>query len=208
MAKGGPADDRADGSWCFSDFAVVFRTNEQSRALEETLSRSGIPYQIVGKGSRLQRKAADETIAFLRSLAGTDPDGAPGDSPAGSKLLSPADLYDPRADAVTLMTMHMAKGLEFRAVFIAGVEEGLVPCTLMKNTVDIEEERRLFYVGMTRARDELFLLHARSRFLYGQCLEPTPSPFLREIPEDLVQGRTVPDRPKNQRAQDKQLGLF
>jgi DNA helicase-2/ATP-dependent DNA helicase PcrA len=61
---------------------------------------------------------------------------------------------------------------------------------------------------MTRAKDELFLLHARSRFLYGQSLEPAPSPFLREIPEDLVQGRIVPDRPRKQQPRDDQLGLF
>ena len=70
------------------------------------------------------------------------------------------------------MTMHTAKGLEFPVVFITGCEDGLVPCTIMKDGADLEEERRLFYVGMTRAKEQLFLLHARHRFLFGQSLGP------------------------------------
>jgi DNA helicase-2/ATP-dependent DNA helicase PcrA len=78
----------------------------------------------------------------------------------------------------------------------------------MKAGVDIEEERRLFYVGMTRAKNELFLIHARSRFLYGQRLDPSPSPFLREIPEEYIQVSVVPDREKKQKEKDSQLKLF
>ncbi len=122
-------------------------------------------------------------------------------------LLTAADAFDPRADAVALMTLHMAKGLEFKVVFIAGCEEGLVPFTLTGGDVDVEEERRLFYVGMTRAKDELFLLSARNRFLYGQKLSGNPSPFLAEIPQDLVSKENVADRPKK-RKQGKQTTLF
>jgi ATP-dependent exoDNAse (exonuclease V) beta subunit len=96
------------------------------------------------------------------------------------------------------MTLHMAKGLEFPIVFITGCEDGLIPCSLMEAGVDIEEERRLFYVGMTRAKDELFLIHARSRFLYGQRLNPSPSPFLTEIPEKYIQVSVVPDKEKTE----------
>ena len=119
-------------------------------------------------------------------------------------LLTPSDAYDPRADAVPLMTFHMAKGLEFKVVFIAGFEQGLVPYTIKKEGADIEEERRLFYVGMTRAMDDLFLIHARKRFLYGQRLDQMPSPFVNEIPEDLIKKRYVPDKIKK----DKQIKLF
>jgi DNA helicase-2/ATP-dependent DNA helicase PcrA len=122
-------------------------------------------------------------------------------------LLTPADVFDPGADAVTLMTLHMAKGLEFRVVFIAGVEDGIIPYTMNKSDVDIEEERRLFYVGMTRAMDELFLLHARNRFIYGRRLVQSPSPFLREIPEESVRSRFVPDRVKKGK-KERQPGLF
>ncbi len=122
-------------------------------------------------------------------------------------LLTPADAFDPRADAVTLMTLHMAKGLEFRVVFIAGVEDELIPYTIKRDGTNIEEERRLLYVGMTRAKDELFLIHSRNRFLYGQRLTPSPSPFLGEIPDEFIQSRFVPDRIKKQK-EDEQMGLF
>jgi DNA helicase-2/ATP-dependent DNA helicase PcrA len=93
-------------------------------------------------------------------------------------------------------------------VFIAGCEEGLIPYTLLKDGVDIEEERRLFYVGITRAMDELIVLHSRRRFLYGQRLEAAPSPFLSEIPETIMRYTVIPDKVKKYKGQDKQLGLF
>ena len=81
-----------------------------------------------------------------------------------------------KADAVTLMTLHASKGLEFPLVFLAGAEEGKIPLENGKTPVDIEEERRLFYVGMTRAKEELILTHA------GQ-----PSVFLSELPQkDII----------------------
>ena len=122
-------------------------------------------------------------------------------------LLTTADAFDPRADAVALMTLHMAKGLEFKVVFVVGCEQGLLPFTLTKNDTDIEEERRLFYVGMTRAKDELFLFHARNRFLYGQKLSGAPSSFLTEIPQELIRMDSVADRPRKQK-QGKQPTLF
>jgi superfamily I DNA/RNA helicase len=193
----------------FSDFAVVFRTNAQAKALEDAFAASGIPYQIVGRRMNAQRKEIEETITYLQSLIHpsivTKPDLTDAKE---SKLLSAADFFDPRADAVTLMTLHMAKGQEFPIVFITGCEDGLIPCTLMEAGVDIEEERRLLYVGMTRAKNELFLIHARSRFLYGQRFNPSPSPFLTEIPEKYIQVSVVPDREKKQKEKDRQLRLF
>ena len=105
------------------------------------------------------------------------------------------------------MTLHMAKGLEFKTVFVVGCEEGLLPFTLTKGDADIEEERRLFYVGMTRAKDELILLHARNRFLYGRRLSGTPSSFLAEIPQELVRTDSLADKPRKQK-QGKQPTLF
>lgn len=202
----------AERSFRFSDFAVIYRTNAQAKALEETFSASGIPYQVIGSRNSAQTKEIEETIAYLQSLI--QPDNAAGPAPVDAadageaKLLTAADFFDPRADAVALMTLHMAKGLEFSVVFITGCEEGLVPCTIMKDGVDIEEERRLFYVGMTRAKDELFLLHSRRRFLYGQQLTPSPSPFLNEIPGKFIAVSILPDRVKKEQQQEKQLGLF
>ena len=78
-------------------------------------------------------------------------------------LQSETDAYDPRADRVTLMSLHASKGLEFPVVFIVGCEEGLLPYERKGEAVDVEEERRLFYVGLTRAGRKLILTHARKR---------------------------------------------
>lgn len=124
-----------------------------------------------------------------------------------ASLLTAADSFDPGADAVTLMTLHMGKGLEFKVVFIAGCEDGLMPFSLRGGFVDVEEERRLFYVGMTRAKEELFLLSARSRLLYGLRRNQMPSPFLGAIPAECIEVRSVADRHRK-RKQDEQMKLF
>jgi superfamily I DNA/RNA helicase len=100
----------------------------------------------------------------------------------------------------------MAKGLEFRVVFIAGVEDGLLPYSASGTSDEVEEERRLFYVGMTRAKDELFLAHARTRALFGKAGARTPSPFLREIPEEFIERKVIPDRVRKR--EGKQMELF
>jgi DNA helicase-2/ATP-dependent DNA helicase PcrA len=95
---------------------------------------------------------------------------------------------DEHQDAVQLMTLHSAKGLEFPVVFLVGLEEGLFPHSLSAEDPDrLEEERRLCYVGMTRAMRELTLTHAESRRLHGSESYPTPSRFLREVPAELVE---------------------
>jgi DNA helicase-2/ATP-dependent DNA helicase PcrA len=91
-------------------------------------------------------------------------------------------------DGVQLMTLHSAKGLEFPIVFIAGVEEGLFPHSMSSDDPErLEEERRLCYVGMTRAMHQLYLCHAESRRLHGSENYPFPSRFLREIPAELTE---------------------
>lgn len=106
-----------------------------------------------------------------------------------------------RTEAVSLMTLHAAKGLEFPVVFVVGVEEGLLP----HSEGDLEEERRLFYVGMTRAKEELILSSAKSRTLHGRRTELPPSRFLEELPEDLV----VMEAPgPRRRRTSSQLSLF
>ena len=98
---------------------------------------------------------------------------------------SQADEYEP---AVQLMTMHSAKGLEFKLVFIAGLEEGMFPSQQSVEEIGrLEEERRLCYVGMTRAMEKLYLCHAESRRLYGQEKYHNPSRFLRELPDECVE---------------------
>ncbi len=98
------------------------------------------------------------------------------------------DKWDDQTDTVTLMTLHAAKGLEFPVVFIAGLEEGLLPHSQSKDSDDdIEEERRLCYVGITRAQRDLFLIHTRYRAKFGQRSPCIPSRFLSEIPEDFIE---------------------
>ncbi|MBX7234209.1 MAG: UvrD-helicase domain-containing protein [Caldilineales bacterium] len=123
-------------------------------------------------------------------------------------LHSETDFYDPRADRVTLMTLHASKGLEFPVVFIVGCEEGLLPYVRAGEPPDIEEERRLFYVGMTRAQKKLVLSHAHTRFLFGQRLQNPPSPFLRDIASALKDIRAMERRPEKKEPAGVQLGLF
>jgi DNA helicase-2/ATP-dependent DNA helicase PcrA len=111
-------------------------------------------------------------------------------------LVSDTDAYEGSEDAVKLMTLHAAKGLEFPYVFIAGCEEELIPHgrALEEDPVNgIEEERRLFYVGLTRAMTRLFLTHAVTRFFFGDTRWARPSPFLDEIPPEFIEGIEADD---------------
>lgn len=102
-------------------------------------------------------------------------------------LLTDIDNYDSDSNAVTLMTMHSAKGLEFPVVFLPGFEDGIFPgIQTLYNEDEIEEERRLAYVGITRAKEELFITKAQTRMLFGSTSRYKPSRFLLEIPEELV----------------------
>ncbi|QDY11306.1 AAA family ATPase [Micromonospora sp. HM134] len=118
------------------------------------------------------------------------------------------DALDPRAEAVTLLTLHAAKGLEFPAVFLVGVEDGLLPLRWPGSTPDddaIAEERRLFFVGLTRAQDRLYVSHAARRVRHGTERDCRPSPFLDVVDPGLFErfGEAEPRRPK-----DRQLRLI
>jgi len=102
-------------------------------------------------------------------------------------LFSDADSYDTSVDRVALMTLHAAKGLEFENVFIVGLEEGLLPHERSNDGDDLEEERRLFFVGITRAKTGLYISHARYRTLRGQMLRTIPSQFLSELGQQVTE---------------------
>ena len=104
------------------------------------------------------------------------------------------EARDSGRDQLTLMTLHGAKGLEFDVVFITGCEEGVLPLSRMGQVADLEEERRLMYVGITRAKRELYLSRARCRMLYGQTYRNEPSLFLGEIPSDCFESRDATGR--------------
>jgi DNA helicase-2/ATP-dependent DNA helicase PcrA len=124
-------------------------------------------------------------------------------------LQKETDLYDPRADRVTLMTLHAAKGLEFPVAFIIGCEEGLLPYQRSDERSDLEEERRLFYVGMTRAQQRLVLTYAKSRYLFGQQMNNPPSRYLDDIEQALKEIKQSSHRESAKETPDHiQLKLF
>jgi DNA helicase-2/ATP-dependent DNA helicase PcrA len=137
---------------------------------------------------------AEGRIENIRELGGVaaefeqrQPDGPLAEFLEQVSLVSEQDEYDEEAGSVTLMTLHNAKGLEFPVVFIIGLEDGVFPhYRSMGEPAELEEERRLMYVGVTRARERLYLTHAWSRMLYGTTSYNPPSRFLGEIPSELV----------------------
>ncbi|MEO8383226.1 MAG: UvrD-helicase domain-containing protein [Acidobacteriota bacterium] len=125
----------------------------------------------------------EELINSAREYTDQNPSAVLGDWLDSLTLMSDLDKYESQK-GVTLMTLHAAKGLEFSVVFLVGMEEGILPHSQsLERTDDLEEERRLCYVGMTRAREMLFCIHAHERRVHGRFREQNPSPFLEEIPE-------------------------
>ncbi len=170
---------REERNLSFRDFAVLYRLNTVGDGLERSFADSGLPYQ------RSTRMRPEEE----------------------------AEGLDPRAEAVSLMTMHASKGLEFSVVFIAGCEEGLIPYAIDENTSDaserINEECRLLYVAMTRAKHILYLTAAKKRAVFGCVLPGLPSRFLPAVidfPFELE--KTFANRGDHRRKAPLQYGLF
>lgn len=255
----------------FSDFAVLYRTNAQSRVIEETLLQNNIPYVLIGGTRFYERKEIKDVLCYLRLLIHPDDEVSKkraekiGKNRLNKLLISNfqflnlttlnileevlkitgyLDLYNPEDEEdagrlenikelfsvaslhrdlneflekialtekeskkthssekgyVTLMTMHAAKGLEFKHVFIVGLEEGLFPHSrTLLDPSEMEEERRLAYVGITRAMDKLYLTYARSRMWFGQRNSNTISRFISDIPEHLLEAN-IPPSPKLRR---------
>lgn len=260
----------------YSDTAVLYRTNAQSRVIEEVFLRYGISYVLVGGTRFYERKEIKDALSYLRLLENPkdtvsqkrieklgkarfekfiDFSDEVRSRSAGQKTIDILDrvlkttgyfeLYDEKdeedrqrlenikelrsvaiefpnltqflenvslveqeylpedpgingqkKEAVTLMTLHAAKGLEFPVVFMIGMEEGLFPhsrSTMDKN--ELEEERRLCYVGMTRAKEKLFLTYARKRLFFGQKTSNIVSRFILELPENILsQNLHIPEK--------------
>jgi len=247
-----------------SDVAVLYRTNAQSRVVEEAFLHHGIPYLLIGGTRFYERKEVKDVLSYLRHTANRnetislkrlekigkgrlqkffeflehhpDVENTPTIEILDSVIEATAylELYDEHDEedrarlenikelrsvaisfpditeflenvalveqeytsgpkektmknAVTLMTLHAAKGLEFPVVFMIGMEEGLFPhARALMDKQELEEERRLCYVGMTRAKEKLFLTHARRRLFFGQRATNTISRFLIELPEEVI----------------------
>jgi DNA helicase II / ATP-dependent DNA helicase PcrA len=160
---------------------IVSRTTLASQVQPDDLDRL---QELAGPFGR-------ETAAFTASLA----------------LQKDTDLYRPDVQQVAVMTLHAAKGLEFPVVFIAGCEDDLLPLRRPGgNAVDLDEERRLFYVGLTRSREELFLTWSRKRTLYGRTRQQHLSPFVADIEAGLKLNRACQAKP--QKPKQQQLSLF
>ncbi|MGO2683250.1 MAG: ATP-dependent helicase [Microbacterium sp.] len=135
----------------------------------------------------------DELVAVTRDFARNNPDGTIVDFLTEVALVSDADDLDDESGSVSMMTMHTAKGLEYDAVFVTGVEEDLIPHRISAGEPGgPQEERRLFYVGITRARKRLHLSLAMTRAQFGEVSVAMPSRFLQEIPAELVDWRQSP----------------
>ena len=119
------------------------------------------------------------------------------------------DTWDPRADRISVLTLHAAKGLEFPVVFIVGCEDGLLPLAWgQRSEADLDEERRLFYVGMTRAMTRLYLCRARQRLWRGRVQALAPSPFLDDLEEGFLERQRFRLQGVRSRKPDAQLKLF
>ena len=184
-------------------FTLVAEMEDKSvlDILEAILDRTGYLAQLE-ESTDPQDQARAENIGELLSVAkdfqDTNPTGTVEDFLEQVALVNDVDSFEQEESRVTLMTLHAAKGLEFPIVFLGGLEEGLFPHsrTLM-NPEEIEEERRLAYVGITRAEKELYISNATTRTVFGRTSSYLPSRFIDEIPEELVDGlrakRKVPD---------------
>lgn len=257
-------DESAERPHTLSDFAVLYRTNAQSRALEEVFLKSGLPYRLYGGVQFYERREIKDVLSYLKLLHnpkdsvakkrieklgkgraekfysiipsqdqttlelldeildktgylsllddGTEAGKARVENvkelrsvaeefPTLSQFLENVALIQDNQmpdsksqaterEAISLMTIHASKGLEFPVVFLVGMEEGLFPHSRsMLNPSEMEEERRLCYVGITRAKDKLFLTYTRSRLYFGSRSSNLVSRFLTAIPERLVDSK-------------------
>lgn len=178
-------------------FRVQLDKVTASDLVRDIIRRSGIGVDLTlvkSAENTARQENVDELLASIQTLEkeARDEDGRTRVSLteylSTVSLLSDADTRDDGTPRVTLMTIHAAKGLEFQTVFVTGMEEDLFPSSLAKmSTHEMEEERRLFYVAVTRAKEYCFLSYAQTRFRYGSLQFAEPSPFLDEIDEAYIQ---------------------
>ena len=164
-----------------------------SELVQRVMEQSGYVAELIADGSdeaEDRRRNLNELVNAALQYQEENEEGSLDDFLSGAALASDADNKDTEQDRVTLMTLHASKGLEFPVVFLVGMEQGLFPSyRSLDDPASLEEERRLCYVGVTRAKERLFLSHASERRLWGGMREPAvPSVFLSELPPELLQG--------------------
>lgn len=143
-----------------------------------TFDDIAVIYRLNTVGNQLEKVMAESGLPYYR--IGNDD--------------TPPEFWHPQRETISLLTAHAAKGLEFSVVFIIGAEDGVFPYT-QKDDYDIEEERRLFYVAMTRAKARLYITYARKRMVFGQLLERPVSRFVKELPNEYLEYKKPEARP-------------
>jgi DNA helicase-2/ATP-dependent DNA helicase PcrA len=171
--------------------ALLPLLQEKSGSVEARLEKAVLDSsRDLGVTDRTALLAAAELLRPLALRSGNDLDAFLAETALGSEV----EAWDPRAERVSLLTLHAAKGLEFPVVFLVGCEDGLLPLTWPgSDPADLAEERRLFFVGITRARSRLFLFRSRKRILRGETRETRPSPFLADLEEALLERPREPE---------------
>ncbi|MBQ8357172.1 MAG: UvrD-helicase domain-containing protein [Clostridia bacterium] len=173
-----------------NELTELLSTMELDAFVDEVLERTGYRQMIRDMGQEEAERLdnLDEFISSVKEYMDSVDQPSLSEFLQNTALVADVDRYDDNADAVVLMTIHSAKGLEFPRVFLPGFEEGIFPGlqTVMAGPEEIEEERRLAYVAITRAKDQLYIMHAKSRMLYGHTSCNPASRFLTEIPDRLL----------------------
>lgn len=186
--------------------------------MEEVLKRTGYGAMLEAEAAKdpqgqSRKENVGEFLSVAKDYVDSNPDGNLQDFLENVALVSDVDEFEEEESKVTLMTLHAAKGLEFPIVFLVGMDEGLFPHsrTLMDES-QIEEERRLAYVGITRAERQLYVTNASTRTMYGRISAYLPSRFLDEIPQDLVEEykrrSSMPDRLQGQVPSQQRLSIL
>ena len=169
------------------DLTQFAATHTPSETIHAVLDRSGYWSSIQGEINEDRRKNVEELISSAVVFEERSDNGTLAEFLEEVALVSDVDQYDSSSDSVVLMTVHAAKGLEFPIVFLSGMEENLFPSAQsVLTTSDLEEERRLAYVAMTRAKEELFMTCCYQRTLYGRTNRNEISRFVGEIPDDCI----------------------
>lgn len=178
-------------------FRNRYSQKKLSEFLEEVIAKTGYETMLETQGEEghVRLENIRELVSVAKKYDQVDPVRALSLFLEEVALVSDLDDMQQTDEKVTMMTIHSAKGLEFPVVFLAGVEENIFPSSRSLFTPDdLEEERRLMYVGITRAEQKLFITLAKSRMLYGDIMYNSPSRFIGEIPQDLCDGNYFSER--------------
>ncbi len=187
LSRGAPK--LLDFTKLLQELSQSLEENEIQDFFNDVVSKTGyMDFLDQDKETAEERKAnVMELLANLIRYMEENEDGTLSGFLEEVALMTDIDNYNSESESVVMMTLHSAKGLEFPVVFIVGMEEGLFPGNqVMYDPTELEEERRLCYVGITRAKEKLYITNTRSRMIYGNTTYSRPSRFLSEIPEDLT----------------------